>query len=129
MGNTRAWLTVTRERDMASDADLLRSTLELLVLKSLTWGPRHGYGVADWVKQSTGGHLLLEEGTLYPALHRLEAKGWIAPEWGVSENNRRAKYYRLAAPGRAALRVETSTWERYVAAVAQALAQTTAEPA
>ncbi|HNV73960.1 MAG: PadR family transcriptional regulator [Gemmatimonadetes bacterium] len=114
---------------MASDADLLRSTLDLLVLKSLTWGPRHGYGVAEWVHQSTGGHLLIEEGTLYPALHRLEARGWIEPEWGVSENNRRAKFYRLAPKGRSALRAEVSTWERYVAAVARALAQTTPVPA
>ncbi len=114
---------------MASDADLLRSSLDLLVLKSLTWGPRHGYGVAEWINQSTGGHLLIEEGTLYPALHRLEARGWIEPEWGVSENNRRAKYYALAPKGRSALRAEQSTWERYVAAVAQAMAQTSAEPA
>lgn len=114
---------------MATDADLLRSTLELLILKSLTWGPRHGYGVADWVKQSTGGELLIEEGTLYPALHRLEAKGWIEPEWGVSENNRRAKFYKLGTRGRAALKAETSTWQRYVASVARALAQTAAESA
>lgn len=114
---------------MPSDADLLRSSLDLLVLKSLTWGPRHGYGVAEWINQSTGGHLLIEEGTLYPALHRLEARGWIEPEWGVSENNRRAKFYALAPKGRSALRAEQSTWERYVAAVAQAMAQTSAEPA
>ncbi len=114
---------------MASDADLLRSTLDLLILKSLTWGPRHGYGVAEWIYQSTGEHLLIEEGTLYPALHRLEAKDWIEPEWGVSENNRRAKFYRLAAKGRGALRTETTTWERYVAAVARALAQTSPVPA
>ncbi len=114
---------------MASDADLLRSSLDLLVLKSLTWGPRHGYGVAEWINQSTGGHFLIEEGTLYPALHRLEARGWIEPEWGVSENNRRAKFYALAPKGRSALRAEQSTWERYVAAVAQAMAQTSAEPA
>jgi transcriptional regulator len=114
---------------VATDADLLRPTLELLILKSLTWGPRHGYGVADWIKQSTGGHLLIEEGTLYPALHRLEGKGWVEHEWGVSENNRRAKFYRLAPRGRAALRAETTTWETYVASVARALAQTSPEPA
>lgn len=114
---------------MATDADLLRSSLELLILKSLTWGPRHGYGVADWIKQSTRGDLLVEEGTLYPALHRLEAKGWIEHEWGTSENNRRAKYYRLGARGRSALRAEVSTWERHVAAVARALGQTSPEPA
>ena len=114
---------------MASDANLLRSTLDLLVLKSLTWGPRHGYGVAEWVHLSTGGHLLLEEGTLYPALHRLEAKGWIEPEWGVSENNRRAKFYTLAVKGRSTLRAERSTWERYVTACARALAQHSTVPA
>jgi len=109
---------------MASDADHLRSTLDLLVLKSLTRGPRHGYGVAEWIHQSTGGHLLIEEETLYRALHRLEAKGWLEPEWGVSVNNRRAKFSRLALQGRSALRTEPSTWQQYVAAVARAMAQT-----
>ena len=108
-----------------SDGGLLRGTLDVLILKSLTWGPRHGYAVAEWVKAVTDEELLLEEGPLYTALHRLERKGWLKGEWGVSENNRRAKYYALSAAGRKQLGVETSAWERYARAVGKALASTT----
>ena len=83
------------------DVGLMRGTLDLLILKALTWGPRHGYGVVDWIEQATESALLVGEGTLYPALHRLEAQGWIEAEWGLSENNRHAKFYRLTATGRA----------------------------
>jgi transcriptional regulator len=108
-----------------SDLDLLRGTLDVLVLKTLTGGPMHGYAVARFIKRTSEGALLVEEGALYPALHRLEKKGWIESDWGVSENNRRAKFYRLTAPGEQALRAETSSWSRYVDAVAKVLS---AEP-
>ncbi len=101
--------------------DILRGTLDLLLLKGLSWGPSHGYGVARWIEQATGDVLRVEEGSLYPALHRLELRGWIESEWGVSENNRRAKFYHLTPAGRAQLRVETSTWTRFARAVFAAL--------
>src|SRR4051812_50053904 len=78
------------------DLNLLRGTLDLLILKALSWGPRHGYAVVEWIEQATGTAFLIGEGTLYPALHRLEGRGGITAEWGVSDNNRQAKYYRLA---------------------------------
>src|SRR3954462_7678697 len=81
------------------DANLLRGTLDLLILKALSWGPRHGYAVVEWIEQATDTAFLIGEGTLYPALHRLEGRGWITAEWGVSDNNRQAKYYRLAPAG------------------------------
>jgi len=84
--------------------DLLRSSLDLLILKALSWGPKHGYAVAEWIEYATGDAFALEEGTLYPALHRLERKSWVTSEWGTSDNNRRAKYYRPTAAGRAQLR-------------------------
>jgi transcriptional regulator len=103
---------------------LLRGTLDLLILKALSWGPRHGYAVAEWVHLVTEGDLLVEEGPLYTALHRLEKQGWLVAEWGVSENNRRAKYYHLSRSGRVALRGELSRWERYARAIAKAAAAT-----
>ena len=107
---------------MADDSlDLLKGTLDVLVLKALTWGPRHGYAVARWVEDVTGGTLQVEEGALYHALHRLEQRGWLASEWGVSEANRRAKYYTLTAAGRQALVAQTATWTRYAEAVFAAL--------
>jgi PadR family transcriptional regulator PadR len=102
-------------------ADILRGTLDLLVLRALSWGPSHGYGVARWVEQATGDALAVGEGTLYPALHRLEERGLVSARWGASESNRRAKYYALTAAGRAQLRVETANWKRYAAAVFAAL--------
>lgn len=105
-----------------ADGGLLRGTLDLLVLKAVSWGPRHGYAVAEWVHMVTDGELLVEEGPLYTALHRLERQGWLLAEWGVSENNRRAKYYRLSRAGRVELRGELSRWERYTRAVAKAVA-------
>ena len=103
------------------DGGLLRGTLDVLVLKALSWGPRHGYAVAEWIKTITDEELLVEEGPLYTALHRLERQGWLKGEWGLSENNRRAKYYALSKSGRQQLRTEVSGWERYVRAVAKAL--------
>ena len=101
--------------------DLLRGTLDLLVLRALSWGPAHGYAVARWIEQATNDVLRVGEGSLYPALHRLEERGWVAADWGVSENNRKAKYYRLTTSGRAQLRLETSTWTRFAEAVFAAL--------
>jgi transcriptional regulator len=113
------------ERTMSDlDVSLMRGTLDLLILKALSWGPQHGYAVAEWIEQATGSALLIEEGTLYPALHRLERKGWIEAEWGLSENNRRAKYYRMTARGRQQLRTESSTWNTFAEAVAKVLTST-----
>jgi transcriptional regulator len=97
--------------------DLLHGTLDLLVLKTLSWGPMHGYGITKWIEQATKGELEIVDSALYKALHRLEDAGAIATEWGISDNNRRAKYYSLTARGRQLLRAETATWKRYVAAV------------
>ena len=101
--------------------EILRGTLDLLVLKALSFGPAHGYGVARWIQRSTEDVLELGEGTLYPALHRLEERGWVEAEWGVSENNRRAKFYTLTTAGRAQLRAEAASWRRYAGAVFAAL--------
>lgn len=101
--------------------EILRGTLDLLILKALSWRPAHGYDVARWIESATGDALAVGEGTLYPALHRLEERGWITASWGASENNRRAKFYALTKPGRARLRVEADSWARYAAAVFAAL--------
>jgi transcriptional regulator len=108
--------------------DLLQGTLDLLVLKTLTWGPAHGYAIARWIQQLTGDVLQVGEGSLYPALHRLEERGWIESEWRRSELNRRAKFYRLTTAGRRQLRAETAMWERFVGAVGSVL-QATSQPA
>lgn len=104
-----------------SNANLLRGTLDLLVLRALESGPRHGYGILEWIEHAVSPELVVEEGTLYPALHRMEDDGWIAAKWGVSENNRRAKFYALTPKGRRRLEVEAANWRRYAAAVAAAL--------
>jgi transcriptional regulator len=107
---------------MADSAlELLQGTLDVLILKSLSWGPLHGYAVAELVLERSGQELKVEEGALYPALHRLEKRGLLEAEWGVSENNRRAKFYRLTSAGRAHLRAETQVWKRYAAAVTRVL--------
>ncbi len=110
---------------MPRDAsDLLHGTLDVLVLKTLSWGSMHGYAIAEWIEQHGGGDLVIVDAALYKALHRLEQSGAIAAEWGVSANNRRAKYYSLTARGRAQLRAEAETWRRYAAAVGRILAAT-----
>ena len=101
--------------------EFLRGTMELLVLRSLTRGPAHGFSIARWIESATEESLTIEEGTLYPALHRMEERGLIEAEWGVSENNRRAKYYSLTEQGRAQLRAQTESWRRYARAVFLAL--------
>jgi PadR family transcriptional regulator, regulatory protein PadR len=104
--------------------DLFRGTLDVLILKSLIWGPLHGYAITSLIRRQSDDALLVEEGTLYPALWRLESKSLIAAEWGLSENNRKAKYYSLTTEGRRHLRAETKTWEAYAQAVAKVLGAT-----
>jgi transcriptional regulator len=102
-------------------SDLLRGTLDLLVLKALATQPLHGFGLSRWIEDRTNDELEIVDSALYKALHRLEDDGAITAEWGVSENNRQAKYYSLTARGRQMLRAETATWKRYVAAVSGVL--------
>ncbi|MDQ6827287.1 MAG: PadR family transcriptional regulator [Gemmatimonadota bacterium] len=101
--------------------DLLQGTLDVLILKTLSWTPTHGYGISRWIRQRTDGVLGIEDAALYQALHRLERRGWIESEWGLSENNRRAKFYQLTTEGRKQLRTETATWRQYAAAVFKVL--------
>ena len=101
--------------------DLLRGTLDALILKALTWGPRHGYGIARWVKETSRETLAVEDRALYLALHRLEDKGWVESDWGLSDNNRRAKFYELTARGRAQLRAEATRLTRYAEALFRVL--------
>ena len=112
-----------------SDISVMRSSLVLLILKALCCGPRHGSPLAEWVERATEATILIEEGSLYPALHRLERRGFVETEWGVSANNRRAKFYRLAPAGRAELRKESTAWLRYADALARALRMTAPLPA
>ena len=114
---------------MDTEGGLLRGTLDVLILKAVTWGPRHGYAIAEWIKAITDSDLLVEEGPLYTALHRIEKKGWLEGEWGYFDNNRRAKYYQLSRSGRQQLRAEVSAWERYARAVGKALSAATPLPA
>lgn len=104
-----------------ADLELLQGTLDLLVLKALTWGPWHGYAVASWIRETTDNRLQIEEGALYTALHRMEKRGWLESEWGLSENNRKAKYYRLTPAGRRQLRAKAAVWAEYANAVFKVL--------
>lgn len=106
------------------DAGLLQGTVELLALKRLSWGPMHGYGIASWIESATDDVLRAEEGSLYPALYRMARKGWIEGEWGVSENNRRAKYYRLTPAGRREYQRQAEGWQRLSGAVTRAVTAT-----
>jgi transcriptional regulator len=106
----------------APDLDLLRGTLDLLILKALSWGPMHGLGVLRWIEDTTEQRLQIEEGALYPSLHRMEQKGWLDAEWGYTERNRKAKFYRLSPAGRRQLAAELSKWSRYTEAVGMVLA-------
>ena len=101
--------------------DLLQGTLDVLVLRTLTWGPMHGYAVSRSIRQRTDGVIDIEDAPLYKALHRLEHAGFVAAEWGLSENNRKAKFYRLTAAGRKRLAVETGKWDRLAGAIARIL--------
>ena len=104
--------------------DLLKGTLDVLLLKTLSWGPLHGYAISRWIRQASEEDLNIDEAALYQALHRLERNRWIESEWGLSENNRRAKFYQLTPAGRAQLRSATTTWRRYAGAVFKVLEAT-----
>jgi len=110
---------------VANDADalpLLKGTLDLLILKTLSWGPMHGYGIATWLEARSDGTLGIDDSALYQALQRMEGRGWLSAEWGTSENNRRARYYKLTTAGRQRLRTESDTWLRYTRSVTSILA-------
>jgi len=106
---------------LSKSVDLLQGTLDLLVLRTLRAGPQHGWGISQRIQQTSADVLRVNQGSLYPALHRLEQEGWIEAEWGASENNRRAKFYRLTRAGRRRLEDETESWARLAAAVARVL--------
>ena len=110
-----------------TDLHVLRESVDLLILKALTWGPKHGYAIAEWIEVATRDTLLLEEGTLYPALHRLARRKLVRAEWGASENNRRAKFYELTPAGRTRLIEHAANWRRHVDAIGAALALRTSE--
>ena len=105
-----------------TDLDLVRGTLDLLILKTLARGPLHGLAVMRWIEQTTQQELQIEEGALYPALHRMEEKGWLEAEWGYTERNRKAKFYRLTAAGRKQLASQLSRWTRYTRVVGLVIA-------
>lgn len=109
---------------MAQQSELLRGTLDLLILRALMLGPRHGLGVARRVEQLTGGTFQVKPGSLFPALHRLEEKGWLRSEWGLSDTNRRAKYYRLTRAGKSQFHVEVKSWGRVAFAINRSLEAT-----
>ncbi len=102
-------------------SDLYVGTLDVLILKALSWGPMHGYGIGRWIRQTTDDVLTVQEGALYPALHRLQRRGWLEEEWALTETGREAKYYRLTAAGKRQLRSEVERWRTYARAVSAAL--------
>ena len=102
-------------------SDLFTGTLDILILKAVCWGPRHGYAIGRWIRETTSDDVIVNEGALYPALHRLERKGLLAEQWGVSETGREAKYYKLTQAGRTHLRAESKRWSKYAAAVTRAI--------
>lgn len=106
----------------ATELDLVRGTLDLLILKSLSWRPMHGLAVLRWIEQTTRDELQIEEGALYPALHRMEEKGWLDADWGYTERNRKAKFYRLTTAGRKHLAAEVTRWQRYTQVVGLVIA-------
>ncbi|HEX7121801.1 MAG TPA: PadR family transcriptional regulator [Gemmatimonadaceae bacterium] len=112
---------------MTRELDLLQGTLDVLVLRALSWGPMHGYGVARFIRNGSGGTFKVLDGALYTSLHRMEERGWVESKWGLAESGKRAKFYRLTPAGRRALRSETATWNDYVAAVAKVM-RATPEP-
>ena len=104
------------------ELDLLQGTLDVLVLRSLAWGPKHGYAVARFIREGSNNTFRILDGALYTSLHRMEERGWVSSEWGMSDKGKRAKFYRITADGRRALKAETETWNQYVAAVAGVMA-------
>ena len=112
---------MSTRKDPQERIALLQGTLDLLILRTLVFGPQHGQGIARSIEQQSDATLLVDHGSLYPALQRLERRGWVATKWGASENNRRAKFYRLTADGRKQLVAETTKWERLAEAIARVL--------
>lgn len=112
---------------MAAELDLLRGTLDLFILKTLTWGPMHGLGIVRWIERVTEDGLQVEEGALYPALHRMEQKGWIEGAWAATEQNRRARFYRMTTAGRRAYATHLATWNRYTSVARLILSATSAD--
>ena len=112
---------MTRNRSDDQPIDLLQGTLDLLILRTLLFGPRHGHAVAKSIEQTSGEVLRIDHGSLYPALQRLERRGWITAQWGTSENNRRARFYKLTGAGRRQLTAETNKWDRLAEAIARVL--------
>ena len=104
--------------------DLLQGTLDLIVLKALSWGPMHGFGLARWIQHTTEDVLQVEEGSLYPALYRMENRGWIKAQWALTENGRRAKYYKLTAAGQRQLVTESRSWDEVAGAMAKIMSAT-----
>lgn len=102
-------------------SDLFTGTLDILILKAVSWGPSHGYAIGRWIRDTTSDDVIVQEGALYPALHRLERKGWLAEEWGLTDTGREAKYYTLTPAGRAHLRAEAKRWTRFSSAISRAL--------
>ena len=109
-----------------TDGVLIAGTLDVLVLKALSWGPRHGYGIGRWINENTDSVLAVEEGALYPALHRMERRGWLESKWGKTELERRAKFYGLTRKGRRQLKDQTRRWHSYSQAVSLLLAKRSA---
>ena len=112
---------MAEESEHRAQIDILQGTLDLLILRTLLFGPTHGHNIAHMIQQTSGEVLKVDHGSLYPALQRLERRGWITAKWGTSENNRRARYYRLTAAGRKQLVAETTKWERLAAAIGRVL--------
>ena len=108
----------------ADSLPLLKGTLDLLILKALSWGAMHGFAISTWLSEQSGGTVGVDDSALYQALHRLEGRGYIAAEWGITDNNRRARFYTLTTAGRRHLRAESATWERYTTAVTAILGLT-----
>lgn len=106
---------------MADATELLHGTLDTMILKTLSWGPRHGYAIARWIQGTAGPVLKVGEGSLYPALYRMEKKDWIVAEWGISETGREAKFYKLTPSGRARLRKEIAQWQAFAGGVQRVL--------
>jgi PadR family transcriptional regulator PadR len=106
-----------KSKKQAEAGDVLQGTLDMLILRTLVLGPAHGYTIAEAIERTSENALDVEQGSLYPALHRLEDRGWVAAEWGVSENNRKAKFYRLTAKGRKELHAATTRWRRMTRAI------------
>ena len=114
-------MPTARSNGESPDLGLLQGTLNVMILKALSWGPMHGFAVAKWVRSTTDDVLQIDDGALYPALHRMEHRGLIDADWDLTENKRRAKYYRLTAKGRQQLRARVTSWDRYASAVSKVI--------